>query len=181
MQVESTLAVQALAPSVKELQAKHANDPERLQLETARLYKEANVNPLSGCLPTLATIPVFIGLYRCELMAIPAACSSEMSGLPIGTAVVCLDQVQRIGVAQSSNSGSTGRPPERGILFCPVVGWPSNHGTAAQWAGYVLAAPLRGWCTTSGMGHDGQVRCTACPPGDEPVCEHEHFAATKLG
>ena len=66
MQVESTLAVQALAPSVKELQAKHANDPERLQLETARLYKEANVNPLSGCLPTLATIPVFIGLYRCD-------------------------------------------------------------------------------------------------------------------
>lgn len=64
MQVQSTLAVQALAPSVKDLQAKHAGDPERLQLETARLYKEANVNPLSGCLPTLATIPVFIGLYR---------------------------------------------------------------------------------------------------------------------
>lgn len=66
MQVESTLAVQALAPSVKELRNKHANDPERLQLETAKLYKDANVNPLSGCLPTLATIPVFIGLYRCD-------------------------------------------------------------------------------------------------------------------
>lgn len=35
-----------------------------LQIETARLYKEAGVNPLAGCLPTLATIPVFIGLYR---------------------------------------------------------------------------------------------------------------------
>jgi membrane protein insertase Oxa1/YidC/SpoIIIJ len=34
------------------------------QVETARLYKQAGINPLAGCLPTLATIPVFIGLYR---------------------------------------------------------------------------------------------------------------------
>ncbi len=63
-QVESTLAMQALAPKVKVLQAKFAADPERLQVETARLYQTAGVNPLAGCLPTLATIPVFIGLYR---------------------------------------------------------------------------------------------------------------------
>lgn len=49
---------------MKELQAKHANDTETLQLETARLYRDAGVNPLAGCLPTLATIPVFIGLYQ---------------------------------------------------------------------------------------------------------------------
>jgi YidC/Oxa1 family membrane protein insertase len=62
--MESTASMQALQPRVKELQARHANDPETLQLETARLYREAGVNPLAGCLPTLATIPVFIGLYR---------------------------------------------------------------------------------------------------------------------
>lgn len=37
---------------------------EKIQLETARLYKLAGINPLAGCLPTLATIPVWIGLYR---------------------------------------------------------------------------------------------------------------------
>ncbi|MEW5297618.1 MAG: hypothetical protein WDW38_006791 [Sanguina aurantia] len=63
-QMESTIGLQALQPAVKELQAKYANSPENLQIETARLYKEAGVNPLAGCLPTLATIPVFIGLYR---------------------------------------------------------------------------------------------------------------------
>lgn len=63
-QVQSTVALQALSPRVKELQAKYANDPETLQLETARLYREAGVNPLAGCLPTVATIPVFIGLYN---------------------------------------------------------------------------------------------------------------------
>lgn len=63
-QVESTLAMQALQPSIKEIQTRYKNDQERLQVETARLYKEAGVNPLAGCLPTLATIPVWIGLYR---------------------------------------------------------------------------------------------------------------------
>ncbi|GFZ13238.1 63 kDa inner membrane family protein [Actinidia rufa] len=37
---------------------------ERIQLETSRLYKQAGVNPLAGCFPTLATIPVWIGLYQ---------------------------------------------------------------------------------------------------------------------
>ena len=35
-----------------------------LQVEVARLYQEAKVNPLAGCLPTLITLPVWIGLYR---------------------------------------------------------------------------------------------------------------------
>ena len=63
-QVESTLSMQQLQPKVKELQTKYANDAERLQMETAKLYQTSGVNPLAGCLPTLATIPVFIGLYR---------------------------------------------------------------------------------------------------------------------
>lgn len=63
--MESTLSIQALKPRMDELKAKYENEPETLQLETARLYKAAGINPLAGCLPTLATIPVFIGLYRC--------------------------------------------------------------------------------------------------------------------
>lgn len=38
-------------------QARYATDQERLQRETAKLYQEAGVNPLAGCLPTLATLP----------------------------------------------------------------------------------------------------------------------------
>ncbi|CAD7704454.1 unnamed protein product [Ostreobium quekettii] len=68
-QVESSISMQALQPRIKEMQEKYKNDPERLQQETAALYQEAGVNPLAGCLPTLATIPVFIGLYRALLLA----------------------------------------------------------------------------------------------------------------
>ncbi|XP_061369914.1 ALBINO3-like protein 1, chloroplastic [Gastrolobium bilobum] len=63
-QVESSLAMRSLQPQVKAIQQRYAGDQERIQLETARLYKLAGINPLAGCLPTLATIPVWIGLYR---------------------------------------------------------------------------------------------------------------------
>ncbi|KAJ1381799.1 Membrane insertase YidC/ALB3/OXA1/COX18 [Sesbania bispinosa] len=63
-QVESTLAMQNLQPKIKAIQERYAGNQERIQLETSRLYRQAGVNPLAGCLPTLATIPVWIGLYQ---------------------------------------------------------------------------------------------------------------------
>ncbi|KAI4373475.1 hypothetical protein MLD38_011597 [Melastoma candidum] len=63
-QVESTLAMQTLQPKIKAIQQRYAGNQERIQLETSRLYRQAGVNPLAGCFPTLATIPVWIGLYQ---------------------------------------------------------------------------------------------------------------------
>uniref|UniRef100_A0A0E0P3T5 Membrane insertase YidC/Oxa/ALB C-terminal domain-containing protein n=1 Tax=Oryza rufipogon TaxID=4529 RepID=A0A0E0P3T5_ORYRU len=62
--VESAIAMRSLQPQVKAIQERYAGDQERIQLETARLYKLSDVDPLAGCLPTLVTIPVWIGLYR---------------------------------------------------------------------------------------------------------------------
>ncbi|XP_020199568.3 inner membrane protein PPF-1, chloroplastic [Aegilops tauschii subsp. strangulata] len=63
-QVESALAMRSLQPQVKAIQERHAGDQERIQLETAHIYKLSGVDPLAGCLPTLVTIPVWIGLYK---------------------------------------------------------------------------------------------------------------------
>lgn len=63
-QVESAMAMRSLQPMVKAIQERYVGDQEKIQLQTARLYKLAGINPLAGCLPTLATIPVWIGLYR---------------------------------------------------------------------------------------------------------------------
>jgi len=63
-QLESNLQIQALQPRIKQLQDQYADDQERLQLETAKLYKVAEVNPLAGCLPTFVSLPIYIGLYR---------------------------------------------------------------------------------------------------------------------
>lgn len=64
-QIESTTKMQAIAPAAKALQAKYRDrDPARLNAELQRLYTDNQVNPLAGCLPALAQIPLFIGLYR---------------------------------------------------------------------------------------------------------------------
>src|SRR6476620_7148674 len=63
-QIRSQRAMQALAPKVKELQAKYKNDRQTLQQEMMKLYREEKVNPMMGCLPMLLQIPVFFGLFR---------------------------------------------------------------------------------------------------------------------
>ena len=55
--------MQALAPKLKELQAKYKEQPEKLQTETFALYREYSVNPFGGCLPALIQMPVFFSLY----------------------------------------------------------------------------------------------------------------------
>ena len=54
----------ALAPQLKALQAKYADDKQRQQAEQMALYKEHGVNPVAGCLPMLLQMPVWIALYR---------------------------------------------------------------------------------------------------------------------
>ncbi len=62
-QIKSSKAMQELQPKMKELQEKYKNDREKLAQEQMRLYKEAGVNPLGGCLPMLVQMPVWISLY----------------------------------------------------------------------------------------------------------------------
>jgi YidC/Oxa1 family membrane protein insertase len=53
-----------LGPKMKELKEKHADDPQKLNQETMRMYKEYGVNPFGGCLPVFFQLPIFLGFYR---------------------------------------------------------------------------------------------------------------------
>ena len=53
-----------LAPLQKELKAKYEDDPQKLNQETMKLYREYNINPLGGCLPMFLQLPIFLGFYR---------------------------------------------------------------------------------------------------------------------
>ncbi len=61
--MESGIRMQAVAPLLKETQDKYKNDPERLQREMLRIYKEHKVNPFGGCLPMLIPWPVLLALF----------------------------------------------------------------------------------------------------------------------
>jgi YidC/Oxa1 family membrane protein insertase len=67
---KSMKEMQKLQPKLTELKEKYKNDQAKIGQETMALYKAHKVNPLSGCLPILIQIPVFIGLYNTLLYAI---------------------------------------------------------------------------------------------------------------
>jgi YidC/Oxa1 family membrane protein insertase len=48
---------------MKEIQEKYKGQPERLQQEMMRLYKEEGFNPFGGCLPMLIPMPVLFTLF----------------------------------------------------------------------------------------------------------------------
>lgn len=60
----SMLAMQKLQPELKKIQNKYKDDRQKLNEEMMAFYKENNINPVSGCLPLLLQMPVFIFLYR---------------------------------------------------------------------------------------------------------------------
>jgi YidC/Oxa1 family membrane protein insertase len=63
-QIRVTRQMQEMQPQIKALQKKYGKDRQRLALEMQKLQKEHGVNPILGCLPMLAQIPVFLGLYH---------------------------------------------------------------------------------------------------------------------
>ncbi|NQU05393.1 MAG: membrane protein insertase YidC, partial [Calditrichaeota bacterium] len=59
----SMAAMQQLQPQMKELREKYKSDPQRMQKETMKLYKENKVNPMGGCLPMLIQMPLLYALF----------------------------------------------------------------------------------------------------------------------
>jgi YidC/Oxa1 family membrane protein insertase len=62
-QLQGMQAQRAIQPRVQELQKKYGSDRNRLAQEQMKLYQEAGVNPLSGCLPLIIQMPILFGLY----------------------------------------------------------------------------------------------------------------------
>jgi len=61
---KSMKEMQKVQPEMNRLKEQHKNDKAKLQQEIMLLYKRRKINPMSGCLPMLIQIPVFIALYN---------------------------------------------------------------------------------------------------------------------
>jgi len=59
----SMTLLKKLQPRIESLKERFGNDKQKLTQATLELYRKEKVNPMSGCLPILIQIPVFIGLY----------------------------------------------------------------------------------------------------------------------
>lgn len=56
--------MQELQPEMKKIAEKYKNNPEGRMKAQQELYRKHNFRPLSGCLPALVQLPIFVGLYR---------------------------------------------------------------------------------------------------------------------
>ncbi len=61
---KSTIRMTQLQPKLRELQKKHKDDKQQLNAEMMAMYQEEGVNPVGGCLPMLAQLPVFLVLFN---------------------------------------------------------------------------------------------------------------------
>jgi len=60
---QSMREMQKLGPKTEALKEKYGNDPQKLNTETMKLYKEHGVNPMGGCLPILLQMPILWALF----------------------------------------------------------------------------------------------------------------------
>ena len=95
-QMTSMQQMQKIQPRLKVLQEKYANDKEKLNQETMRLYKENKVNPAAGCLPLLVQLPILILLFN-VLRAYDVA-GTAFLGIILGSSTTA-GLAQAVGVA----------------------------------------------------------------------------------
>lgn len=62
-QIKSMKAMQELQPKMKALQERYRGNPQLLNQEMAKLYQTEGINPLAGCLPLLAQMPIMMAMY----------------------------------------------------------------------------------------------------------------------
>jgi YidC/Oxa1 family membrane protein insertase len=62
-QMHTTRAMTSLQPQMAALRKRYKGDKQTLNQETMKLYQEAGINPLMGCLPVVAQLPLFFALF----------------------------------------------------------------------------------------------------------------------
>lgn len=81
-QVRGMQAQKDIQPKIQALQKKYGKDREKLAQEQMRLYREAGVNPLSGCLPLVIQMPILFGLYSALVALGPQLVNANFFWIP---------------------------------------------------------------------------------------------------
>lgn len=116
-QIRGMQAQKELQPKLQELQKKYGKDREKLVAEQTRLYQEAGVNPLSGCLPLVLQMPVLFGLYAALVATGPSLKNSAFFWIPD---LSFPSYTQGMGwVTELFNAGEYGRLS--GYLILPIL------------------------------------------------------------
>ncbi len=120
-QMHTTRRMTALAPQMTVLRKKYKNDKQTLNQEMMKLYQEAGVNPLMGCLPVAAQLPMFFALFS-VLKAIAEWQPGQPTKYGMSHAMVASAQHAKIlGVTIADKFLSSGTPLHVRIVILLTV------------------------------------------------------------
>lgn len=97
---KSMMRMSRLQPRMMELQKKHEGNPQKLNEEMARLYRENHVSPLGGCLWSLLPFPILLALYRAVVKPITIMMGVADELLAPGGAIY--EQLVNLGYSMSN-------------------------------------------------------------------------------
>jgi YidC/Oxa1 family membrane protein insertase len=121
-QMHTTRAMTSLQPQMSALRKRYKNDKQTLNQETMKLYQEAGVNPLMGCLPVVAQLPLFFSLF-----SVLKAIAEYKGGTPkyhLGLAMVQSAQHTRIlgaGIADKFLFSHGVPLHAKAVILCAVL------------------------------------------------------------
>jgi YidC/Oxa1 family membrane protein insertase len=112
--MKSQVAMMAVQPILQDIQKRYKNDPQKLQQETMRTYREHHVNPFGGCLPLLLPMPILLALFfvfanTIELRGTPFLWLPDLSlrdpllitPLVMGLSMFALSKLSQIGMPKN--------------------------------------------------------------------------------
>ena len=114
-QLSSAAEMKSIKPAQERVTTWYGDNDQIKNAAVGNLYDNLNINPLAGCLPALAQIPVFLGVYY-SVTSIAKAAIIQAGAAPSEEA--CLAFARQL------------RPPQRlGPLVRAPKGWPEHPGT----------------------------------------------------
>lgn len=148
-QMKSTMNMQEVQPKLEYLQKKYKSNPEKMNEEVMKLYKEYNINPMSGCLPLLIQMPILIGLFgalrqyqfepveHATFFWIPNL--SEKDPFFILPVLVALTMFIQQKISMGSNESMSANPTMKTMLYVMpammlFVCWSMPAGLCLYWA-----------------------------------------------
>ncbi len=118
-QLESMNRMQELQPRIQAIQARYADNQQKMQQEIAKLWQESGFNPLSGCFPILLQLPIFIALYSClsnatELRGVSYLWLADLSH---PDPLLVLPALFALGIYVSSATGPAANDPNQRTMM----------------------------------------------------------------
>ncbi len=125
--------MQALQPKMTEMREKYKDDPQAMNMEVMKLYKQHGVNPFGGCLPMMVQIPIFFGFYNmlgkavelrnAKFLWVPDLSQPDtifhVLGFPVNVLPLCMAVTMLWSMQLQPKSGD--QMQQRMMMFMPLI------------------------------------------------------------